>query len=258
MPRPRKKKSKIYFGSPAQEAIVEYNASTDSELRSKIYEDGIKYPFEKLAENVLNTFKFSYFDVSKKDIQTEVVSIMVEKMHMFKPGKGRAFSYFTIIAKNHLILKNNGNYKRWKQTSLLSAMPETWNPENDFSETSENDEFKEFKQIMLKYWDMNLNSVFIKKRDLQIADAILELFRRSEYIENFNKKHLYLLIREMTDCKTHYITKVVNVMKTHQKKMLNDYHEYGEFREPGKKDFWSSKEENNDVPSNPYIDNDYL
>ena len=258
MPRPRKKKSKIYFGSPAQEAIVEYNASTDSELRSKIYEDGIKYPFEKLAENVLNTFKFSYFDVSKKDIQTEVVSIMVEKMHMFKPGKGRAFSYFTIIAKNHLILKNNGNYKRWKQTSLLSAMPETWNPENDFSETSENDEFKEFKQIMLKYWDMNLNSVFIKKRDLQIADAILELFRRSEYIENFNKKHLYLLIREMTDCKTHYITKVVNVMKTHQKKMLNDYHEYGEFREPKKKDFWSSKEEDKDIPSNPYIDNDYL
>ena len=259
MPRPRKKKSKIYFGSPAQEAIIEYNASTDSELRSKIYEDGIKYPFEKLAENVLNTFKFSYFDVSKKDIQTEVVSIMVEKMHMFKPGKGRAFSYFTIIAKNHLILKNNGNYKRWKQNSLLSAMPETWNPENDFNETSENDEFKEFKQIMLKYWDLNLNSVFIKKRDLQIADAILELFRRSEYIENFNKKHLYLLIREMTDCKTHYITKVVNVMKTHQKKMLNDYHEYGEFREPRKKDFWSSKEEDTkDVPSNPYIDNDYL
>jgi hypothetical protein len=259
MPRPRKKKSKIYFGSPAQEAIVEYNASTDSELRSKIYEDGIKYPFEKLAENVLNTFKFSYFDVSKKDIQTEVVSIMVEKMHMFKPGKGRAFSYFTIIAKNHLILKNNGNYKRWKQTSLLSAMPETWNPENDFSETSENDEFKEFKQIMLKYWDMNLNSVFIKKRDLQIADAILELFRRSEYIENFNKKHLYLLIREMTDCKTHYITKVVNVMKKHQKKMLNDYLEYGEFRVPRKKDFWSSKEDDTkDVEENPYIDNDYL
>ena len=259
MTRPRKKKSKIYFGTPAQEAIVEYNASTDSVLRSKIYEDGIKYPFEKLAENVMNTFKFSYFDVSKKDIQTEVVSIMVEKMHMFQPGKGRAFSYFTIIAKNHLILKNNGNYKRWKQTSLLSAMPETWNPENDFSETSENAEFKEFNQLMLKYWDKNLNSIFNKKRDLQIADAILELFRRSEYIENFNKKHLYLLIREMTDCKTHYITKVVNVMKKYQKKMFNDYLEHGEFIEPRKKDFWQSEEDDtNDADLNPYIDNDYL
>ena len=248
MPRPRRKKSKIYFGTPAQEAIIEYNKCKDPIERSKIYEERIKYPFEKLAENVLNTFKFSYFDVSKKDIQTEVVSTMVEKMHMFKEGKGRAFSYFTIIAKNHLILKNNGNYKRWKQNSLLSAMPETWNPENDFFESEENNEFKEFKQIMLNYWDKNLSVVFNKKRDIQIADAILELFRRSEHIENFNKKHLYLLIREMTDCKTHYITKVVNIMKQHQKRMLNQYLEYG----------YVEDNENSFFDSNKYIDEDYL
>jgi len=248
MPKKRRKKSKIYFGTPAQEAIIEYNKSTDPAERSKIYEERIKYPFEKLAENVLNTFKFTYFDVPKIDIQMEVVSTMVEKMHMFQEGKGRAFSYFTIIAKNHLILKNNGNYKRWKQNSLLSQMPETWNPENDHYEVEENNEFKEFKQIMLDYWDKNLSTVFSKKRDIQIADAILELFRRSEHIENFNKKHLYLLIREMTDCKTHYITKVVNVMKQHQKKMLNEYLEHG-YIEENKNTFFES---------NKYIDEDYL
>ena len=254
MPRKRRKKSKMYFGTPAQEAIIEYNNSADPEERSKIYETRIKFPFEKLAENVMNTFKFSYFDVPKKDVQTEVVSVMVEKMHMFQEGKGRAFSYFTIIAKNHMILKNNGNYKRWKQNSLLSAMPETWNPQNDFYASEENDEFKEFKKIMLKYWDDNLNVVFTRKRDLQIADAILELFRRSEHIENFNKKHLYLLIREMTDCKTHYITKVVNVMKKHQKKMLNDYLEYGELVVTKPKQFWKQTEEE----ENPFLDNEYL
>ena len=229
MPKKRRKKSKMYFGSPAQEAIIEYNKCKDPKVRSKIYEERIKYPFEKLAENVLNTFKFTYFDVPKIDVQTEVVSVMVEKMHMFKEGKGRAFSYFTIIAKNHLILKNNGNYKRWKQNSLLSEMPPTWNPENDFYHEQENNEMKQFKNLMLEYWDKNLTVVFTKKRDIQIADAVLELFRRSEHIENFNKKHLYLLIREMTDVKTHYITKVVNVMKTHQKKILNEYLEHGEF-----------------------------
>jgi len=255
MPRKRRKKSKMYFGTPAQEAIIEYNKSKDPAERSKIYEDRIKYPFEKLAENVINTFKFTYFDVPKKDIQTEVVSTMVEKMYMFQEGKGRAFSYFTIIAKNHLILKNNGNYKRWKQNSLLSAMPETWNPENDFHVEQENNEFKEFKNIMLKYWDENLNFIFNKKRDLQIADAILELFRRSEHIENFNKKHLYLLIREMTDYKTHYITKVVNVMKKHQKKLLNDYLEHGELLLNKKSTFWEPKKEDEE---NPYLDNDYL
>ena len=201
-----------------------------------------------MAENVLNTFKFTYFDVPKKDIQTEVVSTMVEKMHMYKEGKGRAFSYFTIIAKNHLILANNGNYKRWKQNALLSEMPESWNPENDYYETEEAGDFKEFKKIMLEYWDKNLTTIFPRKRDIQIADAVLELFRRSEHIENFNKKHLYLLIREMTDCKTHYITKVVNEMKQHQKKMLNEFLEHGYIEEL----------DNNFFNSNKYIDEDYL
>ena len=237
MMKQRKPKDKIYFGTPAQDAIVEYNKTKDPNKRSKIYEERIKYPFEKLAENVINTFKFSYFDVPKRDIQTEVVSTMVEKMHMYKEGKGRAFSYFTIIAKNHLILKNNGNYKRWKQNALISEMPETWNPENDFYQTEEATEFREFNDIMLEYWDRHLATVFTKKRDIQIADAVLELFRRSQYIENFNKKHLYLLIREMTDCKTHYITKVVNIMKQHQKKMLNEYLENGDFS-VSEKPFW--------------------
>ena len=74
-----------------------------------------------------------------------------------------------------MILKNNGNYKRWKQNSLLSAMPETWNPQNDFYASEENDEFKEFKNIMLKYWDDNLNVVFTRKRDLQIADRNIRI-----------------------------------------------------------------------------------
>ena len=248
MTKQRKPKSKIYFGTPAQDAIVEYNKTKDPAIRSKIYEEKIQYPFEKLAENVINTFKFTYFDVPKKDMQTEVVSTMIEKMHMYKEGKGRAFSYFTIIAKNHLILANNGNYKRWKQNALISEMPESWNPENDYYETQEAGDFKEFKRIMLEYWDKNLTTIFPRKRDIQIADAVLELFRRSEHIENFNKKHLYLLIREMTDCKTHYITKVVNEMKRHQKKMLNEFLEHGCIEEL----------DNNFFNSNKYIDEDYL
>ena len=237
---PRKKKSKQYFTIDTEKAIIEYNKSDNTDERNKIYVEGIKYPFEKLAENILNTFKFSYFDVSKEDVQMEVISNLIEKIHMFQEGKGKAFSYFSIVAKNYLILKNNGNYKRFKKTSLLSEMPESWNPENDFKETQRGDEMVEFKDLMLRYWDENLTKVFTKKRDIQIADAVLELFRRSQHIENFNKKHLYLLIREMTDCKTHYITKVVNEMKKHQTKMLNDYLDYGTVTSPSN-DFWEEE-----------------
>src|SRR5210317_1888550 len=159
MPKPRKKKSKIYFGTPAQEAIIEYNNSKDPKERSRIYEERIKYPFEKLSENILNTFKFSYFDIPKEDVKKEVVAILIQKIHMFKEGKGKAFSYFSIVAKNYLILNNNSNYKRYKKTDLLSQMPQTWNPENDFSKEQQGDEFSEFKDLMLEYWDKNLTKV---------------------------------------------------------------------------------------------------
>jgi hypothetical protein len=235
---PRKKKSKMYFTEDTEKAIIEYNKTSSPNLRNKIYKEQIQYPFEKLVENIINTFKFTYFDVPKEDVQCEVVSVLIQKIHMFKEGKGKAFSYFSIVAKNDLILKNNANYKRWKQTSLISEMPETWNPENDFYDTEMGDEYMEFRDLMLEFWEKNLTVIFTKKRDIQIADAVLELFRRSQYIENFNKKHLYLLIREMTDCKTHYITKVVNEMKQHQVKMLNDYLENGKIDEQNN-DFWN-------------------
>ena len=224
MPRkPKTPKDKMYFTIATEEAIIQYNKSESLRERNQLYVDKIKYPFEKIAENVLNTYKFSYFDDSPSDVKREVVSQMISKIHMFQEGKGKAFSYFTRMALNHLILLNNSNYKRYKQNDLMSAMPESWNPAEDTVALETDSNHIEFRNVMLEYWDRKLNSVFDKKRDIQIADAILELFRRVDYIENFNKKSLYLLIREMTGHKTHYITKVISIMKTHQDKILEEF-----------------------------------
>jgi hypothetical protein len=81
---------------------------------------------------------------------------------------------------------------------------------------------------MLLYWDVHLENHFPKRRDMQIADAVLELFRRAEFIENFNKKSLYLLIREMTGHPTHYITKVINKMKAKQMELYNEFMDTGD------------------------------
>ena len=102
--------------------------------------------------------------------------------------------------------------------------------ENNFKEEVRNDEFRTFNQRMLAYWDVHLENYFPKKRDMQIADAVLELFRRAEYIENFNKKSLYLLIREMTGHPTHYITKVVNKMKERQMELFNEFEDMGDIK----------------------------
>ena len=56
----------------------------------------------------------------------------------------------------------------------------------------------------------NIFELFPKKNDAQIADAILELFRKRETLEVFNKKALYIYIREMVDVKTPKITKIAD------------------------------------------------
>jgi hypothetical protein len=227
---PRKAKSKQYFTKDTEDAIIEYNSTEDQRIKDRVYRDRIKPAFDKLAEIVYNKWKFTYFDDDPQDVMSEVVTFMIEKIHMYKAGKGKAFSYFTIVARNYLILTNNANYKRYKDTDIMSAMPESFDTENNWKEENLNDEYRTFNNRMLAYWDEHLENYFQKKRDIQIADAVLELFRRAEYIESFNKKSLYLLIREMTGHPTHYITKVVNKMREKQMELYNQFMDEGDIR----------------------------
>jgi hypothetical protein len=227
---PRKAKSKQYFTKDTEDAIVEYNSTDDQRIKDKVYRDRIKPAFDKLAEIVYNKWKFTYFDDDPQDVMCEVVAFMIEKIHMYKAGKGKAFSYFTIVARNYLILNNNANYKRYKNTDVMSSLPDNWDTENNWAEEVRNDEYRTFNDRMLLYWDEHLENYFQKKRDIQIADAVLELFRRANYIESFNKKSLYLLIREMTGYPTHYITKVVNKMKERQMELYNEFDREGDIK----------------------------
>ena len=80
---------------------------------------------------------------------------------------------------------------------------------------------------IINYFDKNLNNIFKKQRDLKIGYAIIDLMKHRDDIENFNKKALYILIREMTDVETAHITSVVNVLKKHYKKLINKYYTDG-------------------------------
>ena len=99
--RGRNKKDKIYFSKKTEDAIIEYNNEEDDARRNEIYETKIKFSFDKLVENIFNTFKFTYFDNSPQEIQKETVSHLVTNIHKFQAGKGKAFSYFSIVAKNY-------------------------------------------------------------------------------------------------------------------------------------------------------------
>jgi hypothetical protein len=129
----RKKTKNYYWTDETEQAIIKYNgcSSEDEALKNKLYRDEIEYPFNKLAENIINTFKFSYFD-----------------------------------------------------------------------------------------------DVF-KHRDRMISYAIIDLMKARNTIEDFNKKAIYILLREMTNVETSHITKVLNVLRKHMRTLQNNFHSKG-------------------------------
>ena len=124
--RGRKRTKKRYFTEDTDLAIKEYLASTNQAERDYIFKSRIHYPFYKLAENLIHTFKFYYTEVeSLEDLKHEVIVFLLEKLDYFKPEKGtKAFSYFSIVGKNYLILYNNNNYKKKKITTDVMAADE--------------------------------------------------------------------------------------------------------------------------------------
>jgi|TARA_Y100000296_G_scaffold37782_1_gene43701 hypothetical protein len=221
------KKKNYYFTQETEDAIIRYNKEEDPIVRDRIYSKDIDYPFDKLAENIIHTFKFYYFDVSPDEVKHEVVSFLVMNMHKFKEGKGKAFSYFSVVAKNYLILNNNANYKRYKTHHDLIVLDSKKNARKAAADKEVNEDNRLFVRLLVKYWEENIYKVFSKEREIAVADAIIELFRRSGTIENFNKKALYILIREMTGIRTQYITKVINIMKKHNVKLINEFQSTG-------------------------------
>jgi len=213
--RGRKRSSeRMYFTQETEDAIELFNKTEGLSEREKIFQEKIKYPFEKLVENIFNTFKFSYFETGPLDVQKETVSHLVLNIHKFDKSKGRAFAYFSIVAKHYLIFLNNSNYKRFNQSVEIGEDREDrtlqLQTEDKYYKQSE---ISEFMRLMIDYWESNVGKIFNKQRDLNIANAVIELFRNSDRIDAFNKKALYLYIREISNCKTQQITKVINKMK---------------------------------------------
>ena len=224
MPRKAKKGSaRYYFTQKTEDAIIRYNNEERPVMRNRIYNDHIKDAFDKLCENIIHTFKFYYFDVSSEEVKNEVVSFLVMNMHKYTEGKGKAFSYFSIVAKNYLILHNNNNYKKMKTHDKIDVMDWDRSIQTEISQQNTNQEFNEFVQQMLEYWDNNINVIFRRQKDVRVADAVLHIFRIKGNIENFNKKALYVLIREMTQSNTQHITRVINVMKKYQKGIYKEF-----------------------------------
>ena len=223
------KESNIYFTSDTEEAILEYLRTKNPAKRNEIFNSRIDYAFHKLAENIIHTFKFYYTEVNTIDeLKHEVVAFLLEKLHLYKQEKGKAYSYFGTIAKRYLILYNNANYKKLKEKAAVDEIDEDKSILIELTnEETNNTSLNAFVDYFVKYVDKHLFELFPKDDDARTADAVVELFRKRENLDIFNKKGIYIYIREITDQSTPQITKIIKRLKSIYKQLFSEYLEHG-------------------------------
>jgi len=226
-PRIRKPKTKnVYFTSETEEAILRYRLAPNQAVANQIYNKEIHYAFYKLAENIIHTFKFYYTEVDNiEDLKYEVISFLLQKLHLYDQSKGKAYSYFGTIAKRYLIIYNQKNYKKMVSKMQVSEVDNSEKTHESLVIGTETEDINRNSVInqFIDVVDNNLSLMFEKESEMKVADAILEVFKKRENIDIFNKKALFIYIKEITDCQSNTITKVIKKLKVAYKDVL-DHH----------------------------------
>ena len=220
--RPRRKYKRAknhYFTQDHEDAIIEY-ANTDCiKIRTQLYVDFIQPAFDEMVDKIVFTYKFTNLpniDYLRDECKIWLVTILDK----YDPNKGsKAFSYFSVITKNWFIHKVKQRQRRNKREVDLDNISKRYEEEYLSTEESyvtqrEEDEFWKNFYEELKSWDI----AQMKENDLKVYKAIIILFESKEDIEIFNKKAIYLYLREITDLNT---KQIVNSLKKFRKKYYN-------------------------------------
>lgn len=225
----KKKKPREYFTQETEDAIVRYLVSDSKEERDHLFNTKINYSIHKLAENIIHTFKFYYTELDNvEELKHEVVVFLLEKLHNYNQSLGKAYSYLGTIAKRYLIVYNEKNYKKLKEKAELDDVDEDRRVIVDLKNQEHSAELTKFLNSYIVYVETNLDTLFSNVNEQSIAIAVLEIFKRRENLEVFNKQQFYFYIREITGQGTPAITKVVKEMKRLYKNAMNEVYLKGE------------------------------
>ena len=223
MPTPPQKKrtrrKNHYFTSDHEEAIIRYARSSCQRERTELYVEYIQPAFNEMVDKIVFTYKFTNLP-NCDSLREECKIWLMTILDKYDPNKGsKAFSYFSVITKNWFIHKVKRQQKRNKREVDYGNISKAY--EEEFLSTSESylteRVEKEFWQSFydeLKSWD----ATQMKENDLKVYQAINILFESKEDIDIFNKKAIYLYLREITGLNT---KQIVNSLKKFRKKYYN-------------------------------------
>lgn len=256
---PRKRKPKVkreYFNQETEDAIIQYNSATDEVFRNHLFNTQINYSIHKLAENIINTYKFPYalaeVGGNIDDLKHEVVYFLLTKLPKYNPLEGRAYSYFGTVALRYLINSNKKLYAIEKKKKDMESVDIDKKVHLADRENRDNTDISYFVKSYVKYVENHIDDIHVSERmestkdesgeitkvlkkdlvifndqDKKIVYTVLDLMKKAEYIPEdggFLKPALYFHIKQATGQRTIDVTRVIKILKGIMKKQLNQYY----------------------------------
>lgn len=213
----RKRTKNNYFTKVHEEAIVKYALSNSRQEKSKLYMELIQPAFDEMVNKIIFTYKFNNLpniDYLRDDCKIWLTTILDK----YDPNKGsKAFSYFSVVTKNWFIHRVKKNSKRLKReisyenlvlnggSDILGASTAV----NDYTEKREEMEFWGSLLSQVNSWDTGN----LKPNEKAVLEAVKVLLHNIEDIEIFNKKAVYLYLRELTGLNTKQVVNNLNKLR---------------------------------------------
>ena len=202
----RKRKTKnYYFSQEVQDEIVNYQNAELFEEKNRIYKEHIAPAFTNLVQSLVSVYKFKATNEDIEHLKSDCVSFLFETIYKWKPDKGKkAFSYFNVVAKNYLtiqtrrMLKNNNRNVYLDDQRSLSNADKKFVYEKEYvdGDVALANSYKKYLKI-IEIIDFIIERL-TDEQDLRCCYAIRKLYEDIDDIEFFNKRAIFLYLREIS------------------------------------------------------------
>jgi DNA-directed RNA polymerase specialized sigma subunit len=212
--RRRRGKGKKYFTEVHEQAIIAYVASDDIRERTELYNKYLGPVFDEMVDKIVFTYKFTTLP-NIDSLRDECKIWLITILDKYDPNKGsKAFSYFSVITKNWFIHKVKKQSKKTRTEIEFIDLPKDLelkyiSTTNPYPKEREHEEFFNFLKNEIDSWEHDK----MKENEEKVLNAIRMLFDSADDIEIFNKKAIYLYMREITGLNTKQVVNNLNKMR---------------------------------------------
>jgi len=209
------KKSNHYFTQDHEDAIIKYALSSDKSVRTKLYVEFIQPAFNEMVDKIIFTYKFNTLP-NIDQLRDECKIWLTTILDKYDTTKGsKAFSYYSVITKNWFIQNvKKTNKERKREISIDDAEKEIEEESeekvNEYEDTRENSEFWVHLMSEISEWE----KLDLRENERKVLTSIIHIFSNIENIEIFNKKAIYLYIRELTGLNTKQVVSGLSGIKS--------------------------------------------